>query len=84
MSEHLAQEERVARGLFHQPLRELRTGLPQLVVRGPFEELVHLAAIDPAEVDPLDIVIATEIAEQRTERMGAIDVGVAVGAHDQE
>jgi hypothetical protein len=77
MAEHFDQKERIAGGDARQRLSE-----PGVVVAGGGQVGADIIRIQPAEGEPLGGAVAVQVGEHTGERVGAIEVGAAVGAQD--
>ena len=83
MTEDLAHEERVSLGLgMHGAGQVGCIGVEGLAGRR-LDEGSDLALVEPDEVEPLDVVLASEISEHFRERVPAAEVRVAIGRNDE-
>ena len=81
VDEDLADEEGVALGLGRDhPGEHLDLGGVDVAATGLGEEQRDLVAVEAGQVDPRHRRLAPEVGERGGERVGAVEVGVAVGA----
>ena len=78
MAQHFADEERVALGLTVQRVREVEAGRVEIVAGRLRHQARDLAFVEPLEIEPLHTRFAPEVGEHLSERMRAVEVGVAV------
>ena len=83
VAEHLADEERVALGLLSNDACEVTAAAPCLLPRGPLEEVDDVFGGEAVERDALDALDPAEVGEHLSQRITALQVGVAIGADDQ-
>ena len=84
MPKDLTDEERVALGFTRDGSRQGDAALVELVAGGVGEELLHSRRIEPAQHQPLDARLATQVGQDLGERMCSIEVGVPIRRHDQD
>ena len=83
-AQHLADEEGVALGLGPDGPGELFGALVEVVAGGGLEHGGHAVGVEALDGDALHAGLAAEIGEQRRQRVGPVEVGVAVGANHQQ
>ena len=81
VAQDLGDEERVALGLAVHRLREDRR---RLLLADGFDERLHLVAVEPAQQHALVEVLSPQRGDHVGERMGAVELDVAIRAHDQD
>ena len=81
---YLAEKERVAVGLGVQRLDEIARRCGNLLTGKGIDEVGDLAHVETVQRQPLHTRLPPQVAEQRRQRVRAIEVGVAVGAEYDE
>jgi hypothetical protein len=84
MAQQLSGEERVARRLARDLLRQRAPDLVHLVAGGRLHQREHLLGVQARELDPLAALVAVKVRQQRAQRVTVREIGVTVGSNDHD
>ena len=84
VAEDLAGEKGVAAGLLGQGPHQPPGVVAELVARGEGDEFGHVALVEALQRDAQRVGAPVEVAEHGRQRMGPVEIGVAVGGDDAQ